>query len=911
MTAVAVRAIRVFAALFALGLLGGILEDVASGIPVESEVPTPACSTASAEPGGQRALPMLSSIRASLTATDVGARARLVVELPTDSPLLAELQRFAALPDLRRNDELHSFARACLATFEVDDIPAGFERITFERGNRGPHVRVVLTTEPISFTERGATPPRWAAVTVWSGWSRTAADSGVSASARRIGIQPGDQWPESLRAGSATWRDALAASNEEVRFHVWVPAPERGARELQLDRSFRKFIDDLPWNFHSVLSDLDGATPFVLMLLACVWIAEKASRGLRALGIVCGCFIAFYGATILIALLDVPLSWVEEMLTGKMGIEYAPMWAGREIARAALLALLLPLVFMRSRSALLLEPIPSVSGFWRAPGTAATNVVALLGGIAVVGTLTWLTLSARSVSEHGRLHDILVGDAHSWTTLGELIATATSFWSSPWLLLAIGLLLTTMWLCSEVVPGRRSVAAAVLLFVLIGFVSLADRFVWQGEPARTQTVAVLALPFALGMIFLCRRALHRAWIEREVPGKSATLLAIVVVAGALVYWLALPRSENEVLGSRLQGTLYPLVNLGVVAVLALALGSLRQMSPTLDRSASLRDMRMLASMLILAFLLWPSRGWLQLLVTLGIGALILRYWTFHSPPDDPGSGSRTTKALRGAIRAVLLRTYEHEGLAAYRKARAEKMSEGKLDLMEYSNGVATLEDQFDEQERNREDQMKSGLATLGWGPDLPPWERGLLGMKFGAVVGSPWVLLFVISSLQQPIGDRSAEVVSFVLAAFFSLVQWPLLGFVLLYFYPYIRGRTGLHKGLVFFASIAAPALAGFLVVGNPNTAEALPRFFLWVTQLFVACMVLGLVCGDYGVLRGANLGWRQLLTVHRFGSMAAWLSSVLVAIGAAIAAALSTQAVDWLAQGVQLFTQPQGAPGP
>jgi hypothetical protein len=106
---------------------------------------------------------------------------------------------------------------------------------------------------------------------------------------------------------------------------------------------------------------------------------------------------------------------------------------------------------------------------------------------------------------------------------------------------------------------------------------------------------------------------------------------------------------------------------------------------------------------------------------------------------------------------------------------------------------------------------------------------------------------------------------------------------------------------LTLLLTLAGPVLVGTLISAGFTTVQW-SRTILWMLQLFVACMVLGVLAGDYQVLRRAGLGWRHLFDVHRLGSVAAWLSSLVVAFGAAVAAALSTEAVKWLAAGAQLI---------
>src|SRR5215217_6432288 len=73
-------------------------------------------------------------------------------------------------------------------------------------------------------------------------------------------------------------------------------------------------------------------------------------------------------------------------------------------------------------------------------------------------------------------------------------------------------------------------------------------------------------------------------------------------------------------------------------------------------------------------------------------------------------------------------------------------------------------------------------------------------------------------------------------------------------------------------------------------------RMALFLYKLFaretknIQCMLLGLISGDYETLRRAGLSWRHLIGVHNLGSLVAWGSSVLVAVGAAITTLLTSE---------------------
>ena len=53
--------------------------------------------------------------------------------------------------------------------------------------------------------------------------------------------------------------------------------------------------------------------------------------------------------------------------------------------------------------------------------------------------------------------------------------------------------------------------------------------------------------------------------------------------------------------------------------------------------------------------------------------------------------------------------------------------------------------------------------------------------------------------------------------------------------------------------------------------------------------ILTGLLAGDFLTMRSSGFGWRQLTDIHNLGSLTAWGSSLLIAIGAGITTAATS----------------------
>jgi hypothetical protein len=241
----------------------------------------------------------------------------------------------------------------------------------------------------------------------------------------------------------------------------------------------------------------------------------------------------------------------------------------------------------------------------------------------------------------------------------------------------------------------------------------------------------------------------------------------------------------------------------------------------------------------------------------------------------------------------------------YQEKQREKLVNGEISFWEHKKN---LKDRHRQLQRLREgyriaDRPAKDVA-LAFGPQRGAWENAVHGTKFALLFASPWIALALHDLLTgsppkgfYPLWYLAYDVMTMVL-------KWGLYGFFFGYFYPYLRGKNGLQKGLWLFLAVVLPTLP-LTAISNSSISDWQATLF-WVLQVFIQCILLGLVAFDYVTLqRGGYRDWRLLFEVHDLPSVGISVSSILVAIGAAVTTLLTTQATNLVSLALR-FVIPQ-----
>lgn len=202
-------------------------------------------------------------------------------------------------------------------------------------------------------------------------------------------------------------------------------------------------------------------------------------------------------------------------------------------------------------------------------------------------------------------------------------------------------------------------------------------------------------------------------------------------------------------------------------------------------------------------------------------------------------------------------------------------------------------------------------ARVLWsvGPDVTRLERAKTGAKLSLLFAIPWICLFIGGYLDQQFFEFEFILLIPLQSFATAVLTWTMYGFVFGYYYEFIRGDSGLTKAFNFSLALIVPTLT--LTAGSVLfEASSWSGGIMFALQIFIQSMLLGLSM-DLRMLQRADMGWRQLVEIHRLGGIAAWGTSVLVAIAAAIATALSSSIVDVLSEALGQLDPSGGASAP
>jgi hypothetical protein len=465
-----------------------------------------------------------------------------------------------------------------------------------------------------------------------------------------------------------------------------------------------------------------------------------------------------------------------------------------------------------------------------------------------------------------------------------------------WGLALSGALLTgCLYLATELTRGRM-VPVWALVSTIAAIVYIGTDWYGQNSPlARILMLILFSIPPALAAVRTLRAVVYRGQLEpigARWPGSARVAVAAAFVV--LVYLLVRPLDSSHnaawwVISNGLV-QLALAVRLAMVAFLIVILkrlsvrGSWAILEPV-EREAGI--------VLMLAFFFLPSHNWLYISVVFGLGYLLLRQWTFVERNIRETPGGNVPETVRDLIRL-------NEGERALRLMKKELTSEvakGTKSFDDYTASVTDLESKLSGLRRRVRSRDAGQAPILASGTKMEPWTRAIIGARYATLLAIPWVAFYIYKIHLADAPNRGYEWISVVASAAQAIGQWPLIGFLIGYFYAHLRGDDGLGKGFCFFLTLVTPSFAATAMAMATNPLEW-NGFAIWALQLFVVCILTGLLAGDFETLRSSGLGWRQLTDIHNLGSLTAWGSSLIIAVGAGVITAATSNVptmLKWL----------------
>lgn len=520
--------------------------------------------------------------------------------------------------------------------------------------------------------------------------------------------------------------------------------------------------------------------------------------------------------------------------------------------------------------------------------------------LAICGAVLWSASIRLSDIIDGRTEQLLpLVSALRWSGALELGGTDRD--AARWVGQAIAACLTlavisSAWAVARALGGHGLGLVLVLVLTLL-VLRVAELMV--PDPNDWIIAAALAVPF--GWAFMRSSG---AWCPsgREWTRQAATWRWLTVLLIALAALMTMPADlgRNWSFSSLLSSSAWALSRFWQWAAVALLLLWLAR--PTvIGQSAD--DRREAGTVLLFVFLYWrPQLPWIPLLVASAAGIGLIRMWIFAPRPlREPGlrrsrllSSAMTT--MRAHNRLVRLRRGLGKGLGV-------KVEKGETtDANEVIGKLRDMDVLIDQHERQATRQRCLAMLALNAGPGGTPWERARKGALIAVIASSPWIVGY-ITGVEWANAATNAGVISRFGTLTFDVAQWPILGFFMLYFYPQLRGSNGIRKGLCMTLAVVVPMLMATATMAA-GSLDAWRADLFWALQVFIVCMIIGVVLGDFGALRRVGKPASGIIEIYNLGTLAAWSSSLLLAVGVAGSTALASSAGALFSEGLKMIPQ-------
>jgi hypothetical protein len=291
-----------------------------------------------------------------------------------------------------------------------------------------------------------------------------------------------------------------------------------------------------------------------------------------------------------------------------------------------------------------------------------------------------------------------------------------------------------------------------------------------------------------------------------------------------------------------------------------------------------------------------TSNWHYIPVSFIVGFVLLDKWLLSKKRFDRRLFSEIRGQLPTIIQKIIDLNDAERSLRSLKKELLSKVGKGELTYKQY---LQKLRAQNKAVENLQKDSTIQGHPAkdivLSFGPTDSAWENGQKAALYSLLFSAPWTILYLRNAVRAEASAESYLILDTLGALIFFLLSWTSFGFIFGYFYPYIKGNNGIHKGLSLFLTIVIPELVSTALSAPVDRANWY-YFGFWGLQIFVHTMLLGLIAGDFETLRRAGFKMIHLLEIHKFSALSAWASSIIIAIGAAVSALISTGATQMIA---------------
>ncbi|MFD3843883.1 hypothetical protein ACFWWC_48110 [Streptomyces sp. NPDC058642] len=188
-----------------------------------------------------------------------------------------------------------------------------------------------------------------------------------------------------------------------------------------------------------------------------------------------------------------------------------------------------------------------------------------------------------------------------------------------------------------------------------------------------------------------------------------------------------------------------------------------------------------------------------------------------------------------------------------------------------------------------------------------PWKRATRTAASAAVLGAPGTLLSLAGAVVSAGFDDRHPVLAVLTTAAPILLTWVGFGLLYGYFFPVLRGETGLSKALWMWGVMIVPPVLQVVASRDPSHWSSWTGTILYGLQALTFAMSLGLFA-DAAVLAANRMRAARLVDIHNLGFITAWLSSVAVALASGVATVIIGGVAPFV---LDIFPEAPQAPEP
>jgi hypothetical protein len=293
----------------------------------------------------------------------------------------------------------------------------------------------------------------------------------------------------------------------------------------------------------------------------------------------------------------------------------------------------------------------------------------------------------------------------------------------------------------------------------------------------------------------------------------------------------------------------------------------------------------LAYFIFSVYLVGYSAWWLYLPLPLIIGYGIARAWLIQ---DFPAPVSNDTPPSLKDTLAELIKKRSRDKLArSVRKGQEKKLEKGEITIDDYQKAVEDKSESFALDDRSNRNALQE--IALANGPTGHAWSNAILAVRYAVPLALVPIALAIYEFAASE--ERDFPALTFVLRMVLSFAYWLTLAFFFGYFYRFIKGKSGLAKGIFLAAGVIFPYLCMRLI--ETLSLTEFRYFFFWAMQVLAFCTILGLFSFDYETLRRNGFSFADLLALHNTPILSAFASGMLAALVPSIIAVAKGEVLD------------------